>query len=445
MRLVATAWALALVACLPSVARADSENGLGLGPRVAAQGGAVSAVPVGVAAVHYDPAALAIGPDEPGFVELTAAFLWAHPVLYVEGLDGADAPELVAEPRDTAALLLGTRFDLGSGLGVDGLHAALALYTPVSHIFAYSNHPDDRPQWLEWTDRTQHIGIWAGLGWRIADWLSVGASLRVLFDLELYTTGRVRSVERGIDPATGETAVTADTELGEELRVYGRVAPILGVVVTPVPDLAPDLHVGLAWRAETMVDDWGWARVVGETGGLGNLGYVYRFAHYYRPHELVLSASVRPVPALRLSVDLTWAMWSLAVTGTHAEVPGRFGDVLVPAIGAAWTASPGVELLAGYRFEPAFFDDLGGPTNLLENTKHVPSIGMELDLATLTGEPIPFRVSWSLRLAVLVQDEEKKDWRRFESDAALEANPGSPGYRYGGVVPSAQVAAEASW
>ncbi len=439
MSRLALAAVLALATAAP--ARADAENGLGLGPRAGALAGAVGATPIGSSAVHYDPAALALGDAEPGFAELAVAFLWAHPLLWVEGVDGQEAPELAADPEPTAALLVGTRFDLGHAFGLRGLHAAFALYTPAAHIFEYDNHPDDRPQWLMWTDRTQHLSVWAGLGVRVTEWLSLGASVRVLFDIELFTTGRVLGVEETTDPRTGEMTVSAETELGEELTVFGRASPILGAVVTPVPDLS----FGLAWRGATRVDDWGWARVGGEAAGLGNLGYVYRFSHYYRPHEIALSAAWEVRTDLRLSSELTWAMWSRAVGGSFDRLPGRFGDTLVPAVGVEWAVRPGLDVLAGYRFVRAPFDNLGGPTNLLDNDRHEPSVGMEIALDRLTGEDLPFVLSWSFRLAALSSREERKDWRRFESDADLTHNPGYPGYRHGGVVPSAQAGVEARW
>lgn len=435
--------ALVALGCLAlaAPARADAENALGLGPRAGAMAGAVGASPIGLPAVHYGPAALTLGRDERGYVELGLALLWAHPLLWVEGVDGEAAPELASEPDSTAAVLLGTRFDLGHAFGLRGLSGALALYSPVTHVFSYGTHPDESPQWLMWADRTQHVSVWAGVGFRVADWLAIGASVRFLFDIALYTTGRVLTVEEMPDPNTGETAVTAETELGEELRVYGRARPIAGALVRPVPQV----RFGLTWRAATRVDDWGWARVGGDTSGLGALGYVYRFQHYYRPHEVALSAAWDAGSELSVSAELTWAMWSRARSGTFEELPGRFGDTLVPAVGARWTVHRGIDLLGGYRFVRSPFDNFGGPTNLLDNDRHEPSVGMELWLEPLVGEELPFAVSWSFRLAVLHAREERKDWQRFASDEDLERNPGYPGYRHGGVVPSAQLGVEARW
>jgi hypothetical protein len=291
-----------------------------------------------------------------------------------------------------------------------------------------------------WDDRTQHVAVWAGLGWRVTDWLSIGLSARVDYDIELFTTGRVRSITERVDPETGETVVAADTELGEELTVIGHASPIAGVVVTPVPGV----RAGLVWRGKLRLDDWGWARVGGETGGLGALGYVYRFSHYYRPHEIALSAAWDVSNELSLSAELTWQLWSRAVSGELERLPGRFGDTLVPAVSGRLTVERGVDLMAGYRYVRSPFDNFGGPTNLLDNDRHEPSIGMAL--APYVGnEQLPFVVTWAVRLAVLPTREERKDWQRFASDDDLMRNPGNPGYRHGGVVPSAELGVEARW
>ena len=416
-----------------STAHADPENAVGLGPEAAARASAVGALPIGAPAVHYNPAALALAED--GTTELELALVRTQPFLFADRSGGGDL-DLASDAEPTTALFAGTRFDLGSAIDLPGLHVALALLTPLGHVFRYETHPDDAPQWLMWGDRMQHIVVWLGLGYRIADFLSIGVAARVMFDIELFTTGRVRGVTRTTDPATGEEAVVADTELGEELRVIGHAAPIVGAIVTP----AAGVRAGLVWRGAIRLDDWGWARVAGETGGLGALGYVYRFSHYYRPHELALSAAWEPSRELSLSAELTWQMWSRAVGGTFDELPGRFGDTLVPAVSGRVSVAPGVSVMGGYRYVRSPFDNLGGPTNLLDNDRHEPSVG-----ASWMPEGSPITVSLAVRVAVLVARDETKDWQRFESDADLERNPGYPGYSHGGVVPSAQLGAEAAW
>jgi hypothetical protein len=420
------------IAIAPAPARADVEDELGLGVEAAAMAGAVGALPVGAPSLWYAPATLSLDEDEPGFVELTVGSVFAHPIVHVDGTDGADI-ELAVEPRSTAAFHVGTRFDLGHAFGVRGLNAAVSFYSPVTKLFAYSIHPDESVQWLDLTDRTQHFGVQAGLALRIARWLSVGAAVRVLFDLQTYTTGAVTEVTSRPDPATGETMVNAETRLGESVRVFGRAAPTVSIASRPFAELG----LSLTWRSKILVDDWGWTRT-SASEGLPALGYVHRFVHYYRPHEVSLAASLEVRPDVVIAAEATYGRWSTAPSKNARRLEGRWGDTVSPALAARWNASEPLALMGGYRFVPSPFDNFGGPTNFLDNDEHVGSVGAELALDPVT-------VRGSLRLAWLVSREEIKDWRRFASDFDLERNPGYPGYRHGGVVPSAQLELEAAW
>jgi len=417
-----------------SPAWADAENDLGLNPRTAALGGAVGATGGDFAAGAYNPAALIVPSDEAGLAEVSLGFSAAVPSVWADGVD----PEA---PLSAYALTVGGRFDIGAGLGLDGLVLGFAFYAPLDGLVRSRIRPDDEPSWLLVGDRTSHVSLHAALGFRIVEGLSVGVGVRVTFDEEAFITGASTGVERVVDPETGEERVEAGARLGIDAAIYGRASPVAGVLVAPLPEL----RFAFAWRMRLYSDDWGHSRLQG-IEGVGDIGFAHRFTHVYRPHEFALSAAWRPHRVIELSAELTYALWSDAVSPTWRDLQGRFGDVLVPAGGVRISPVPGVDLLAGYRFAPSPYADLGGPTNLLANDTHHVSAGVELDLdALIADEDVPFTFSLSGRLGVLVEREEIKNGRRFPSDAALLANPGYPGYRYGGVVPSVQLAVETRW
>jgi len=421
-------------------ALADVENDLGLNARSAALGGAVSATGGDFAASAYNPAALIVPGDEEGLGELSVGFVVGVPSVWTESLDPGRTLE-VGPPLNTTALTLGGRFDIGSGLGVPGLMLGFAFYAPMDGLVRSRIGPDDALSWLQLGDRTSHVSLHASLAFRIADWLSVGAGVRITFDEEAFITGAATDLRRVIDPATGEERVEAGTRLGIDASIYGRASPILGLLVAPVPEL----RFAFAWRGRLYSDDWGWARLQG-LEGVGDIGFIHRFTHVYRPHELAWSVAWRLHERVEVSAELTWALWSEAVSPTWRSLEGRFGDTLVPAGGVRISAHPGLDLMVGYRYARSPFNDFGGPTNLLSNDTHHIGFGLEADLDTLVdGEDVPFTVSLAGRLAVLEDREEIKNGRRFRSDAALAANPGSPGYRYGGLVPSVQLTVETAW
>jgi hypothetical protein len=421
------------------IAHAGSADTIGLSPEDIALAGSMAARPAGFAATYHNPAGLAphrldaAAAEADG--EVALGFVYAHPLVYAERSDGSALP-LAAEAADTRTFVAGGRAHLGAPFGVGRLALGLALELPTRNIFRWSIHPDDRPQWLLLTDRTEHIGFRAALSWRLDDVIALGGGASVLFTAETLTTGRITEVDRLED---GTLDVRA--RLGEEVTVAGRVAPLAGVLVSP----HERIDLGLAYRGESYVDDFGWTRVQGVPAA-GDVGHVHHFAHYFSPHTVVLAVAARPHRAVTVSADLAWANWAAALTTNHAALgPGRFGDTLIPAAGVSLRAAERLDLFAGYRFVRSPFDNLGGPTNLLDNDQHVASLGGRIALGTLAESSVAFALGYALRLAVLVAREEEKDPRRFESDAAFLRNPGRAPYRFGGAVPGASLAVEAAW
>lgn len=429
--------AFALLA-FPALAHADLEDEMGVGPEVAALGNAVTAVPVGFASVHYNPALLAPRGMRPGLAELTIGYVFGSPSVHVttDGGMQLDTPRAA----ETSSVIIGGRFDLGHALGLEGLVAGLSISTPVTSLFSYSVRPDDDVQWMTLTDGGQHLSLEAGLAYRPVDWLSIGVSARLGLAISLYTTAAATSITP--DPITGD--IDVGTRIGATAQVSARVSPIASIAVMPIDEL----RIGVTYRAASYVDDWGWSRVQG-VPGFADIGYIDRFAHWVRPHEVALGVSARPAPWIELSADLTWQHWSEAMTGQHDAAIGRFGDTFVPAASARITATPGLDLMAGYSFVRAPFQNFGGPSNILVNDTHQASVGAAARLDELTGDPsLTFTLRASFRLSILEEAREQKDPRRFTDDAAWMRNPGyaaGGSYVYGGFVPSVQISAEARW
>jgi long-subunit fatty acid transport protein len=431
--------ALAAILAITSTARADLEDELGLGPEAAALGGAVTAVPIGFASLHYAPALLAHRGMRPGGARLQLGYIYGNPIVHVTGLDGH--PLGTARVAETSSVFIGASFDLAHELGLEGLVGAIAISTPVTSMFSYTVRPDDELQWMTLTDGSSHLSIEAGLAYRPVDWLSFGLAARLALAVELFTSAGVTTVDTYVDPMTHDTVIDVGTRIGARGGVSARVSPIASVAIMPIPEL----RIGVTYRGASYVDDWGWSRVQG-VPGLGDIGYVHRFAHWVRPHEVALGAAVRPLPELEISADLTWEHWQEAVTGNWDAAPGRFGDIFVPAVGVRVTAAPGVDLLAGYRFVRAPYSNFGGPSNLLINDTHHASLGVAAALDALTGQAdLPFTIRASFRLSILEEAREAKDFREFRDDPTWMRNAGYPGYVFGGVVPSAQVSVEARW
>jgi long-subunit fatty acid transport protein len=434
------------------VAAAGIEDTFGLGPGPMSLAGSYAARPGDFAAAYYNPAGLAPGgkaAEKGGFFEASIALVYGHPSLFV-GRCGASVtggcPNVQSLPThqvyDTAGAVVGARFSVGQPLHLDGLDMGLAVYLP-SHIFEWSIQPDDKLQWSLLTDRTQVLTANLALAYRVTPWLSLGAGLRVGFDVQTNITGQLTHIN--------VLNYRATSVIGTDSTVYGRVAPTAGVLLTPTEGL----RVGLSYRGESYVDDWGSALIAtGALVGLGNLGYDFRFAHYFEPTQLTAAVGADIGAGIDISADLTYSRWSDALS-TNRNFFGCgttpcdgaspiWGDTWTPAFGARWRATRAFALMAGYRFQKSPIDNFGGPSNLLDNDRHVPSAGFELDLSKLVPS-FDARIKVGLQYVVLMNRYESKDFQKFPSDAALESNPGYPSYGYGGHLVAGSVGVEARW
>lgn len=420
----------------PSAARADVEDAVGIGVEAMSLGGAVGAVGGHYSAAVYNPASLSeVGSERGPVAQLGVSFYLAVPDLWVdvERLD-ATAPAVVPAGGNYG-VILGARFDVGRPLGIDGLHLGISLYAPSEGLVVSTIVPDDRLQWMMWTDRLRHVGIFAGLSMRLAPWLSVGVGVRVTFDTGTFISARTI----GVEPVGDEVRITV--RIGAESAIYLRSAPVLGLRVVPIEAL----RLAFSWRGAITADDWGWTRLQ-EIPGITDLGFLFRFAHVVRPHTLRWAAAFRASDELEVSADLEWQLWSGGVSGNNASLPGRFGDTLVVAAGVRVTPRPGLDILGGYRYVPSPFSSFGGPQNLLTANRHVASLGVSVDLDSLIeGESVPFTIRLGGRLGFLESRTEVKNGRRFSRDSQLHGNPGYPGYRFGGLVPAAQLEVETRW
>lgn len=249
-------------------------------------------------------------------------------------------------------------------------------------------------------------------------------------------------VELEEDPKTGKQVTRTHTELGTDAEVFGRVSPIFGLLLTPVDAV----RIGASYRHQSYVDDWGDTRIR-EVPILRNMGYSHRFAHYFEPTQVTLAVGADLTETLDVSADLTWARWSSALTTNHNWFgAGRWGDTWVPAAGARWRATSALALLGGYRFQKSPLDNFGGPSNLLDNDRHVIAMGAEAHLGRLIGsDALDAKLTLALQHVVLVERTETKDFRRFPDDEAWQGNPGYPSYSYGGHLLAGSLGVEAAW
>ena len=349
-----------------------------------ALGGSYAARPGDFAAAYYNPAGLAPGGsalEKGGFFEASIALVYGHPSLFVMGAHGMSLP--THEVYDTAGAVIGSRFSVGQPFHIDGLDMGSARSSSRATSSSGRSRPDDKPQWALLTDRTQVLTIDVGLAYRVTRWLSLGAGLRVLFDVQTDINGVLTHINFVRRPRDGAARRRLHGVRPRRARRRCSSSRPWTACASASPTVA---------RATSTT---GGATIVstGAQVGLGNLGYDFRFAHYFEPTEVTAAVSADLGAGVDVSADLTYGRWSDALSSNRNlygcgvnPCDGSspiWGDTWTPAFGVRWRATPAFALMAGYRFQKSPLDNFGGPSNLLDNDRHVPGTGIELDLSKL--------------------------------------------------------------
>jgi hypothetical protein len=335
-----------------------------------------------------------IGGDSPGRAGTGAADVEGFEGVYLNpaGLGGTPAK------RFTVGTLLGD-FELqgvertvdaaiGIEIGVttpvrfggswkDRVGLGLGFYVPTNVITKARAPRPGTPFYALLENRAQTVGVQVGFGVALTPRWSVGLSMLTLAALK-------GSIHVASDPA-GRFTTTSEEQLVTD------VAPIVGVRWKEGGALA----LALTARASSQS-----AYDIAVTNELGEILPVtlpeLRFAGIaqYDPLTVAVEAAWRPAPAWLVTTQLSWENWSRfplpvenPVADMPAEEPTGYHDVVVPRVGAAYTHAAGDELAltarAGYFFAWSPAPEMTGQQALLDNHRHVVSLGFGLIAAKL--------------------------------------------------------------
>jgi hypothetical protein len=241
-------------------------------------------------------------------------------------------------------------------------------------------------------NRAQTVGLQVGLGIRLDDAWSVGASMLALAALNGH-------IDVGAD-AAGRFTSTSEQQL---LADY---APILGARWRASDALTTGLTVRFASQSSydiLVTNDL--AEAIPVT--LPEL----RFAGVaqYDPFTVALEGAFSR-RAWLFSGQVAYERWSAFPRPTENPVASSdeptpapdFHDVVVPRLGATWRGQAGgldLALRGGYFFAWSPAPEMKGAVALLDNHRHVLSLG--LGLADPTSEGFPFHLDVWFQLHVL--------------------------------------------
>ncbi|HIA00796.1 MAG TPA: hypothetical protein EYN66_02605 [Myxococcales bacterium] len=413
------------------------EERLGLGSRATALGGAFSAIADDFSAAYYNPAgpALKLTPENQTGISMHFGMVWARSELSINlgqvsgnqlrfdtpiSSNEASAVDHSIDP--VMGFTLGIGFDLERLFKIPRLKIGLALFLPARRFFRWDVQGGHAIQWPMYTDRNQSLSAMPWVAVRLHKRVSLGVGARVGVSVKTNTEAVILPTEAPTD--------TPKTELGNDVRIAGRIAPTVGLLI----QACSQLRIGLTWRGEIYTNDFGYTDVDASNlsgASLGTFGYTHHLAHYFSPMTATLGLAYTPLSEFTISSDLSWNRWSTYLDSNHDNYGGKItDDTLTPRVGIQWRFHPSTQLLGGYFYEFSPFDNQGGWTNFVDPDRHVASIGTQTNLATLLGNGRrAINLSWHLQMEFLRKQREIKDWHRFESEKEARANPGWPGWQ----------------
>lgn len=384
----------------------------GFGSRSIGMGGGATATASDVDGVYYNPATTV---RSGGFV-VGVGFLLADDALEVNGRDASLATTSLLQVGLAAPLPLGEALK-------DRLFFAVAVVLPSTGLYDIDQRDDEAIAFPMWGARNRRLVLSATLAGRITDWLSLGAGVALLPDVQ-------GSVHVNLLSGGGENAtrVQVDYDLGL----------VAGVLLEPLEWLAFGLtyRMGHATEVDLPVE----AEVL---SGVPAISARVVAPAYALPHEVAFGFQFKPSECLILGFDVTWydysqfAYSSPSVTAFDADgevirqtVPAaqRMSDTWAVRLGGEWRALEWLAVRAGYGYVPTPFPAQRGASNLLDAHRSVISLGLGFD--------IPRRLMWEgvERLAFDIHGQlHALSSRAVEKQEIMTDNPGYPTISLAGV------------
>ena len=360
-----------LTAGLPGRALATPTEQIGFGTRGPGMGNAMVASTDALGSPLYNPAAGVLGT---GDYEFGLGYTYAHLSIEVNDRD----PNTL--PVQGFWFAGAVPFDIGS----QRFSFALGAYVPDQFLLRAHAVPGTEQRLVMWDNGPHRLVVNATLAWRLAPWLSAGIGVSIL--------GAVRGNNVDFTLNADPAGTRAESTLSIDFPILA--APIVGVIVTPIPELrlgarfSDELGLDVTLNVQAMV-------TVPGTPVDGIVDFRFRGPSGFTPRELVLGGS-GDLGRFTFSAELAWQQWSRVNQLTAAVVVNVDLGAPVPAtpfiephpnLRNTWTPRLGVEyrhplasnreltLRMGYWFSQTPVPIQTGITNYADANRHIGTLG----------------------------------------------------------------------
>jgi long-chain fatty acid transport protein len=385
-------FALTVVAALGGAARANPIDAFGYGSRAAAMGGAATAASEDSSANYYNPAGLVRGSD----LRIDIGYRYAQPLLRINKQDlGVDASHgfligLVAPGR------IGPfRFAFGA-----------SLWLPDQRLTRVRSLPFDQPRFVLFDNRPQRLYLAANVAIQIVPGLYIGGGLTFMSRTagQLFLKGSVAVSDPDASSLVSKIDVDLVAVRYPQAGILWEPTPWLSIGASYRHSFV--LNLDQQFRIDGNVGNPGLTPVV-ENGYLAAHSIS---TDLFQPWQLTGGGALRLKRDLLVTFDLTFARWSefpipaanltlgldigvyndrVMLPPARSYPPSRFHDIVIPRAGVEWRAwqrpKLALDVRAGYSYEPTPVPEQIGESNFADSDKHTVAVGAGLELSRFTS------------------------------------------------------------
>jgi long-chain fatty acid transport protein len=370
---------LLLVVASSRAAAANPADVVGMGARGAAMAGAQVATVDDSTGNYYNPAQLAAGDA----LRVDLGYQVALPHL---SLGAGTVP--VTPARGTVIGLsvpgrvLGRRVAIGAG-----------LILPDQHLTRTRALPATRPRFVAYDNRTQRLFLAASAAVELTPSLRIGAGISYMSS----TIGTVQldGLVGFPDASASDLALAVDVDL----RTIRYPQAGVTWDATPWLSLGASYRGGFRLQVDQTFHITGDVGAPGREPVVEDGFFVLRSVSQdlFQPEQVTAGFAAQLTPRALVAFDLCWQRWSAfehpAARLTFDLDVGEFNDqvdlppparlplphlhdVAVPRLGLELAATPSLAVRAGYAFEPTVAPPQVGDSNFVDSDKHTLSLGL---------------------------------------------------------------------
>ena len=371
--------AVAAVVLGAQAVRASDTDQFGFGAKPISMGNAFTALATDWTGAYYNPAAPAVGKTR----TIGAGFSYAtYDLTYKSetGSTSSGSDHDVARQAPLSALTFGISSPLSTDQSelLSRIVPGIGVFLPTRGIVGIDvETAPGSPQYFLYGTRRDKLAVMPFVSVRILPLdnpagqdgdhpehpmtLALGGGATILSDISGHFTFDLSS--------------TAARSVATDIKLAYTAAPNFGIYFWPLAGLS----LGVTYRGKLALKaDFDTQILVGST----NLFPLkIEAVTLFQPQQVAAGAAFDPVEWLTLALDVTWLNWSayndafVTIRPVIPQADVKFSDIVIPRLGAEVRFDHGFAARAGYYFQPSPIGAQTGATNLVDNDKHVMSLG----------------------------------------------------------------------